>query len=157
MVFGRRARDDELRTALLDATARFEARSREDAERYQQTQLQMLESMEGLRAQLVNRDTEMMRAIGQLGELCSAIAQRMELERIERRELVQVLGNVARAIAKQEPYIAVPDTTSHVIGGTVYGDAHVTDVTNVADITDDTVDVDADENDLDVTTVLAAR
>jgi hypothetical protein len=166
MAFGRRRAQaqEELRTALLDATARLESRSRADAERYQQTQLALLETLEGLRAQLAGRDTEMLRALDQLGDACGAMAQRMELERAERRELVNVLSSVARAVARQHSSSGqITESKTHVIGGTVYGDAElVTDL----DVDDDleidpgpgTGEVDlSDVDELDVTTVLAAR
>jgi hypothetical protein len=170
MAFGRRRAQaqEELRTALLDATARLESRSRADAERYQQTQLALLETLEGLRGQLVGRDTEMLRALGQLSDVCGAMEQRMELERAERRELVNVLSNVARAVARQHSGGQVSEITaskSHVIGGTIYGDAEfVTELEDDIDDFDDiepgpgTHEVDLSEVDeLDVTTVLAAR
>jgi hypothetical protein len=170
MAFGRRRAQaqEELRTALLDATARLESRSRADAERYQQTQLALLETLEGLRAQLVGRDTEMLRAVGQLGDLCGAMAQRMELERAERRELVNVLSNVARAVARQHSTAVVAPSKSHVIGGTIYGDAEFVTEDDDAD-DDDDIEIDVDPgpgtrevdiseiDELDVTTVLAAR
>ena len=172
MAFGRRRAQaqEELRTALLDATARLESRSRADAERYQQTQLALLETLEGLRSQLVGRDTEMLRTLGQISDVCGAMEQRMELERAERRELVNVLSNVARAVARQHSGPQIAESKTHVIGGTIYGDAElVTEIEDDIEV-DEIDDLDgidpgpgthevdlSDVDELDVTTVLAAR
>jgi hypothetical protein len=104
----------------------------------QEVQGVLVEKLTALHAELNGRDDRLAGTLAQLGALCSDVAERLEADRGERRELVQTIAALASAvIAKGDPPEIEPN--DRVIGGTVYGAAPASPYS-------DTIDLPTEEN-----------
>jgi hypothetical protein len=115
----RREAESEARAAWLDAAALLEARSRADAKSVQDAQHLLVEKLADLHQDLASRDDRLTDVLSQVSAACGDVAEQLEADRAERRELVQTIGALASALAAKNNGAEV--TVDRVIGGTVYG------------------------------------
>jgi len=104
----------EARSAWLDAAALLEARSRIDHKNVADAHESLIGSLSDLRADMAKRDDKLDATLTQLGTVCESLAERMDADRVERREFVATINALAAALVGR----GVDD---HVVGGSVFG------------------------------------
>jgi hypothetical protein len=118
-MFARRRQESEAeaRAAWLDAAAILEARSRADFKHVQDAHVALVDTFSALRSDLAKRDAQLGATLDRLGAVCATLAERIEADREERRELVQTISTLATAL------IARSDAPApQIVGGSVFGE-----------------------------------
>jgi hypothetical protein len=94
----------------------FEAQAR--------AQATTLETLQGLRDDVVSHDAEVVRVLELAVNVCDHVIECVEADRVERQAIVEALGALASAINNATPIappIAAPSNTGpHLIGGRVF-------------------------------------
>jgi hypothetical protein len=109
----------------------------------------MLETVRGLRTDVTSRDSDVVRVLELVVNVCDHVVECVEADRDERRLMIDTLGRLAEAITQRAsvPEIAAP--TSRVIGGNVFADdLAIEDLEiNMDEDLEDDVDDDFDDDD----------
>jgi hypothetical protein len=153
---GRRQRrraqvDAQVRARLTEFANVLDARLHAELDRSRQAQLALIEAVRNLRNDIATRDNELALTLDRVGDLIEHSTERLEADRVERRALVEAVGNLARSLALADGSAspsASPRSRERLIGGTFFGGqppTHVPDIDVVPDIEVD-VDLTAEEH-----------
>jgi hypothetical protein len=150
--------DAEVRAALAEFAAAVEVRVHAELERSRQTQVALIDAVRGLQAELDNRDQALAHALQRIGQAIDHSSETIDAQRVERRELVETVGKLTRALPPQTPPVdAIAPRIlprEHLVGGSVFGatDPVVTvDIDLVAEERRDAREAEAAANDVNGT------
>lgn len=134
MAFGRRRRADadllelvrgelasvrnELQATLAESVALLSTRMRSEVEMRVGEPSALVAGMQDIRAGMTTRDTELANVLRQVAQTCETLAERVQLDRIERSALVDAVSRLTTTLAIAGTLPAGPARTT-VIGGTV--------------------------------------
>jgi hypothetical protein len=133
MVFGRRRREaelvelvraeltsirDEFQATLADAIATLSTRVRTEVEQRVGEPSALVAGIQDVRDALTSRESEVAHLLRKVGETCDALAERMQLDRLERTMLADAVNRLAAALSVVST-VPLPALRSTVVGGTV--------------------------------------
>ena len=117
--------DAEVRAALAEFAAAVEVRVHAELERSRQTQVALIDAVRGLQAELDNRDQALAHALERIGQAIDHSSETIDAQRVERRELVETVGKLTRALPPPAPTVdAIAPRIlprEHLVGGSVFG------------------------------------
>jgi hypothetical protein len=133
MVFGRRRREaelvelvrseltsirDEVQTTLADAIATLSTRVRTEVEQRVGEPSALVAGIQDVREALTTRESEVTHLLRKVTETCDTLAERIQLDRLERTVLADAVNRLAAALSVVST-VPLPALRSTVIGGTV--------------------------------------
>jgi hypothetical protein len=152
MVFGRRRRMEaevldlvraeltairtEVQTTLAESVSVLSARVRSEVEHRMGEPSALVAGIQEVRHDLVARDSEVVHALRRVVETCDALAERVQLDRIERSVLADAVNRLSAALAVGGPP-PLPQLRATVIGGSVDPDHPHDAVVTTTGIEDD--------------------
>lgn len=108
----------EVQSALTDTAAVLSTRVRTEIEQRMGEPRAIVAGLADVRDGLVARETEVAHVLRRVGETCDALAERIQLDRVERTVLADAINRLAAALSVGGA-IPVPALRPTVVGGTV--------------------------------------
>jgi hypothetical protein len=126
---------DEVQSTLADAVATLSTRVRTEVEQRVGEPSALVAGIQDVRDSLAARETEVAQMLRRVAETCDALAERVQLDRIERSVLADAVNRLAAALSVVST-VPIPALRSTVLGGTVDPDLASTthDVEPIAEI-----------------------
>jgi hypothetical protein len=112
----------ELQSTMAETAAVLSGRVRDEIEQRMGEPRALVAGIQGIRETIASRDSELLRALQRVGTTCEALAERVQLDRIERTALTDAVSRLSTAIAVASAFTLPPTSTTAtgtVIGGTV--------------------------------------
>jgi hypothetical protein len=133
MVFGRRRREaelldlvrqeltavrDEVQSTLADAVATLSTRVRTEVEQRVGEPSALVAGIQDVRETIAARESEVVQMLRKVAETCDALAERVQLDRIERSVLSDAVNRLAAALSVVGA-VPLPSLRATVVGGSV--------------------------------------
>jgi hypothetical protein len=105
--------------SVLSAVAQTESRWAKDRDERSRSQLSAEQAIEGVRSSVVQNAADVSNALKHVSDMCALVVERLEADRVDRRELTQAITLLARQQSAAPPVSAPITTPSSVLGGTI--------------------------------------
>jgi hypothetical protein len=107
------------RAVLAEAITKLESTLAAEHARRADLQLSTKTAVDNLRDSVAGHATDLAKAVEEVARMCAMLADRIEIERDERRALVEAVTLLARQ-AMERPTVEAPITRPRIVGGSVY-------------------------------------
>ena len=111
----------ELQTTLAESVALISTRVRSEVEMRMGEPRALVAGLADMRKGMTARDSELTHVLRQVAQTCESLAERVQLDRIERSALVDAVSRLSTALAISGT-LPSPQARTTVIGGTVEPD-----------------------------------
>jgi hypothetical protein len=109
---------EEVQSTLADAVATLSTRVRTEVEHRVGEPSALVAGLQDVRESLVARESEVVQMLRRVADTCDALAERVQLDRIERSVLADAVNRLAAALSIVST-VPLPALRTTVIGGTV--------------------------------------
>jgi hypothetical protein len=111
----------EVQTALSETAAVLSVRVRTEIEQRVGEPSALAYGIQGVRESIAARDSELVHVLRRVGETCDAVAERVQIDRIDRSALVEAVSRLTSALAVAGNLVPSGPSPARptVIGGTV--------------------------------------
>jgi hypothetical protein len=126
---------DEVQSTLADAVATLSTRVRAEVEQRVGEPSALVAGLQDVRESLAARESEVVQMLRRVAEACDSLAERVQLDRIERTVLADAVNRLAATLSIVST-VPIPALRTTVIGGTVDPEG--------GDVTLDEIDLEAE-------------
>jgi hypothetical protein len=139
---------DEVQSTLADAVATLSTRVRAEVDQRVGEPSALVAGLHDVREALVARESEVVLMLRRVADTCDSLAERVQLDRIERSVLADAVNRLATALSIVST-VPIPALRTTVIGGTVDPEG--------SDVTRDEIDLEAEAAAAEVAPLPASR